>query len=51
MDISRKLGILVFMGVPAIVGGGIVYTLFGGYMPVVIYETILLFVAAGLVSR
>jgi hypothetical protein len=25
MDISRKLGILVFCGVPAIIGGGIVY--------------------------
>lgn len=51
MEIDRKIGIMVVMGVPAIVGGGIVYTLFGGYMPVVIYETILYFTAAGLISR
>jgi hypothetical protein len=42
---GRKLGILVFFGVPAILGGGIVYALFGGYIPVIIYEIILLLVA------
>ena len=52
MDISRKLGIMVFCGVPAIVGGGIFFTLFGGsYLPVAIYECLLLFVAGSFLSR
>ena len=51
MDISRKLGILVFLGVPAIIGGGIVYAIFGNYIPVFIYEMLLLFVAGGFVSK
>jgi len=51
MDISRKLGILVVCGVPAIVGGGIVYGIFGSYVPVFIFETLLLLVAGGLISR
>ena len=51
MDISRKLGILVFCGVPAIIGGGIVYAIFGGYTPVFIYEILLLFIAGGFVSE
>ena len=36
MDISRKLGILVFCGVPAIIGGGIVYGVAGSYIPVAV---------------
>ena len=51
MDISRKLGILVFCAVPAIVGGGIVYAIFGNYTPVFIYEILLLFVAFGIISK
>jgi len=51
MNVSRKLGILVFCGVPAIVGGGIVYAVFGSYIAVLIYEILLLFVAGGFVSR
>jgi hypothetical protein len=51
MDISRRLGILVFCGVPAIIGGGIVYALFGSYVPVAIYEVLLLGVAGGLASK
>ncbi len=51
MSISRKLGILVFLGVPAIVGGGICYAVFGSYLPVLVYEVMLLLVAGGLVSR
>jgi zinc transporter ZupT len=51
MDISRKLGILVFCGVPAIIGGGIIYGFFHSYTPVVIYEVLLLFVAGGFVSK
>jgi hypothetical protein len=51
MNISRKLGILVFCGVPAIVGGGIVYALSGSYAAVTIYEIILLFTAGGIAGR
>ena len=51
MDVSRKLGILVFFAVPAIIGGGIMYHFFHSYVPVFVYETILLFVAGAFVSR
>jgi hypothetical protein len=47
MSVSRKLGILVFFGVPAIIGGGIVYALAGSdYTAVFIFE-ILLVLAGG----
>jgi len=49
---SRKIGILVFFGVPAIIGGGTVYSLFGhSYVPVFIYEMILLFFAGAFLSK
>ena len=51
MDVSRKLGILVFFGVPAIIGGGIMYALFGSYIPVFIWEVLLIFIAGIYVSR
>jgi hypothetical protein len=51
MDIPRRLGILVVFGVPVIVGGGIVYALFGDLKPVLIYQVLLLLVAGALVSR
>ncbi|MBW1615301.1 MAG: hypothetical protein JRJ49_01960 [Deltaproteobacteria bacterium] len=51
MNISRKLGILVFCGMPAIVGGGIIYSIFGGFVPVCIYEIILMFTAGTFLSR
>ncbi len=52
MDISRKLGILVFFGVPAVIGGGITYALFGDSYPAVfIYEFLLLLTAGVFVSR
>ena len=51
MNISRKLGILIFCAVPAIIGGGIVFAVFNSYVPVVIYESILLLVAGGIISR
>jgi zinc transporter ZupT len=51
MDISRRLGILVFCGVPAIVGGGIVYSIFGSFTPMWIYELLLLVTAGALISR
>jgi hypothetical protein len=51
MDISRRLGILVFCGVPAIIGGGIVYGLTGSYIPVVVYEILLYLIAGAIVSE
>jgi zinc transporter ZupT len=51
MDVSRKLGILVLCAVPAIIGGGIIYALFGSYVPVFIYEILLLFAAGGVVAK
>ena len=51
MDVSRKLGILVFCGVPAIIGGGIIYAMFGSYIPVFIWEVLLVFTAGIYVSR
>ena len=51
MDVSRKLGILVFFGVPAIIGGGIVYAIFGSYTPMWIYEILLVFIAGIFVAR
>ncbi len=52
MSISRKLGILVFFAVPGIIGGGITYYIFdGNYLPVFIYETILLLIAGAFFSK
>lgn len=51
MNISRQLGILIFCAVPAIVGGGIVYAIFGSYPPVFIYETLLILVAGGIIRK
>ncbi len=51
MDVSRRLGILIFFAVPAIIGGGIIYGIFQSYIPVLVYETILVALAGGLVSR
>ncbi len=51
MDVARKLGILVFCAVPAIIGGGIVYFATGTLTAVAIYEIILLAAAGAFVSR
>jgi hypothetical protein len=51
MDISRKLGILVFFMVPAIIGGGIIYGMAGSYVPVVVYEIMLYLFAGAIVSK
>ena len=51
MPISRKLGILVFCGVPAIIGGGIIYGIAGNYTPVVVYEILLYLFAGAIVSK
>ncbi|MES0447036.1 MAG: hypothetical protein ABUJ92_10860 [Desulfobacterales bacterium] len=51
MNISRRLGILVIFAVPAIIGGGIIYAIFGSYVPVFVYEILLLMVAGGFASK
>ena len=51
MDIPRKLGILVFTGVPAIIGGGIVYHFFGSFTQVIVYESLLLLAALGIIRN
>ena len=51
MDIPRKIGILIFTAVPAIVGGGIIYHFFGSYIPVTVYEIILIMAALGTVRN
>ena len=49
--ISRKLGTLVLIGVPAIIGGGIVYYAFGNYTALIVYEVLLGFTALGFISE
>ncbi|MCD4742576.1 MAG: hypothetical protein K8R67_08910 [Desulfobacteraceae bacterium] len=49
MDIPRKLGILIYTAVPAIIGGGIVFHFFGGYTQVIIFEILLILAALGLI--
>ncbi len=51
MDAARKLGILVFCAVPAIIGGGIVYFASDSLTAVAIYEILLLVAAGAFVSR
>jgi hypothetical protein len=51
MDISRKLGIMVFSAVPAIIGGGIVFHFFGSFTQVIVYEILLLLTTLGCISR
>ena len=51
MDIPRKLGILIYTAVPAIIGGGIVFHFFGSYTQVIIFEILLLLAALGLIRK
>lgn len=50
MDVSRKLGILVFSMMPAIIGGGVLFALFHSYTIVGIYEFLLLCTVGAFVS-
>ncbi len=50
MDIPRKLGILIYAAVPAIIGGGIVYHFFDSYVQVIVFEILLLLAALGFIS-
>jgi len=51
MNVARKLGILVFFGVPVIIGGGIVYAIFDDLAAIFIYQAILLLGAGAFVAR
>jgi hypothetical protein len=51
MTVARRLGTVIVFGVPAIIGGGIVYSVFGGYVPVAVFEGLLILFAGGLVSK
>ncbi len=51
MDVPRKLGMLVFCAVPAIIGGGIVYAIFPSLTAIAIYQVVLLGAAGAFVSR
>lgn len=51
MDLSRKFGILVFCGVPAIVGGGILYAIADSYAPVLVFECLLLLMVGAFFSK
>ncbi|MCG8641983.1 MAG: hypothetical protein MI862_19830 [Desulfobacterales bacterium] len=51
MDIPRKIGILIYTAVPAIVGGGIVYHFFGSFVQVVIFEALLVLAVLGLIRN
>ncbi len=49
--ISRKVGTMVLMGVPAIVGGGIVYFIFENFTALIVYEVLLAFTSLGFISK
>jgi hypothetical protein len=51
MDVARKIGILVFCAVPAIVGGGIVYHFADTLTAVFFYEVVLVLIAGAFLSR
>jgi hypothetical protein len=51
MDVARKLGILVFCAVPAVVGGGVVYFTSGSLTAVAVFVVLLLVGAGAFVSR
>ena len=51
MDVPRRLGILVFCAVPAIIGGGIVYHFTDSLTSIFMYQVILLMAAARIRPR
>ncbi|PIU31943.1 MAG: hypothetical protein COT06_05410 [Syntrophobacteraceae bacterium CG07_land_8_20_14_0_80_61_8] len=46
-----RLGMLVLAGVPAIVGGGVFWTLFGKWTGVIVWEVVLLFLISLIISK
>ena len=51
MDIPRKVGIVVFSAVPAIIGGGIVFAVTHDYTAMWVYQVLLLFGVGAFVAR
>ncbi len=51
MTVARKLGILIFFGVPAIIGGGIMYAIFHDMSAVWIYQIFLILIAGAFIAR
>ncbi len=51
MDISRKIGIMVFTGVPAIMGGGIMWAAFHSWIAIGIFEALLYAGALYLINK
>ncbi|MBW1997363.1 MAG: hypothetical protein JRJ29_05275 [Deltaproteobacteria bacterium] len=52
MDVPRKIGIGILMLIPAFVGGGALWDIFGGsWIPVVIWVLIMAGVAGGIISE
>ena len=45
MDLARFIGITIVFGVPAIIGGGLVFHLFHSWLAVWIYEILLALLA------
>ncbi len=48
---SWRLGMLILSGVPAIVGGGILWQIFDKWTPIVIWEVVLLFLLSVVIAR
>jgi len=46
-----RIGMIILAGVPAIVGGGIVWAFFGNWTAVIIWEIVLLFLVSLVVSK
>jgi hypothetical protein len=46
-----RLGMLVLSGVPAIVGGGIVWQIFEKWTPVIVWEAVLLFLLSIVLAK
>lgn len=46
-----RFGMLILTGVPAIVGGGVMWAIFGKWTAVIIWEVVLLFIMSLLISK
>jgi len=51
MKWAWRFGMLVLTGVPAIVGGGVMWALFEKWTAVIIWEVVLLFIISLLISK
>lgn len=51
MNITRNIGILIVFGVPAIIGGGIIYSIFGSNVSIAIFEALLFLLAFGVIRK